>query len=163
MSMENNVILEEDTQNGRYLTFTLGAEVFGLEIRHVTSIIGIQPITPIPEAADYVRGLINLRGKVIPVIDVRLKFGKEPVEYNDRTCIIVLEIETLTMGLIVDQVSDVVTIGCDNIVDPPDRKTGAYNRYVKAVGLSGNSIRLLLDSSKLIEGDVLETIADNKQ
>jgi len=84
--LEDNHVMEEDTQKDRFLTFQLGKESYGIEIRHVTEIIGIQPITEVPEMPEYIKGIINLRGKIIPVMDVRLRFKKEPREYNDRTC-----------------------------------------------------------------------------
>ncbi len=101
---------QEDTQKGKYLTFFLDQEAYGIDIRYVTEIIGIQPITAVPEVPAYVRGIINLRGKIIPVLDVRLKFHKETVPYNDRTCIIVVEIQEMPVGLIVDHVADVSAI-----------------------------------------------------
>lgn len=102
--IEQEDYIEEDTLKGRYLIFTLDKETYGVEIKYVTEIIGIQTITEIPELPEYVKGIINLRGKIIPVMDVRLRFKKEPKEYNDRTCIIVLDIRDLTIGLIVDRV-----------------------------------------------------------
>ncbi|MDP4095008.1 MAG: chemotaxis protein CheW, partial [Bacillota bacterium] len=84
---------EEDTQKDKYLTFVVGSETYGIEIRHVTEIIGIQPITEVPELPEYIRGIINLRGKIIPVMDVRMRFKKSFKEYNDRTCVIVVDIE----------------------------------------------------------------------
>ena len=96
---EENLELEEDTQKGRYLTFGLGNEAYGIEIEHVTEIIGIQAITELPELPEYIRGIINLRGKIIPVMDVRLRFKKEFREYNDRTCIIVIDISGISIGL----------------------------------------------------------------
>ena len=83
---------EEDTQKGKFLTFSLGNESYGLEIKYVTEIIGIQPITEVPELPEYIRGIINLRGKIIPVMDVRLRFKKPFNEYNERTCIIVIDV-----------------------------------------------------------------------
>ena len=87
-----------DTMQNRYLMFELGEELFGLEIRFVTEIVGLQPVNPIPETPDYIRGVINLRGKIIPVIDMRLKFGKQAIAYTDRTCIIVIETEQFSVG-----------------------------------------------------------------
>lgn len=150
---------EEDTQHGKYLTFELGKETFGIEIRFVTEIIGIQPITFVPEVPDYVKGIINLRGKVIPVIDMRLKFKKEPIEYNDRTCIIVIDIEDISIGLIVDSVAEVSNVGDENIVPPPSYKTGFQNRYIKGIGKVGEAVILLLDCQKLISQDDLESIS----
>lgn len=114
-SNQQLIVKEEDTQSGKYLTFPLGNEVFGIEIKYITEIIGIQTITIVPEVPKYVKGIINLRGKIIPVVDVRLKFNKEEAEYNDRTCIIVIDIKDITIGLIVDCVSEVVDITDENI------------------------------------------------
>lgn len=149
---------EEDTQHGRYLTFTLDSEVYGIEIKYVTEIIGIQPITQVPEVPLYVKGIINLRGKIIPVIDMRIKFKKEPVKYNDRTCIIVVDIQDMPVGLIVDNVSEVLTIEDENIVPPPDYKTGFKNRYIKGIGKVGNDVKLLLDCNKLLKDEEIDEL-----
>ena len=90
--IEETFQMEEDTQKDKYLTFSIGNEDYGIEIKYVTEIIGIQVITEIPELPNYVKGIINLRGKIIPVMDVRLRFKKEPLAYNDRTCVIVVDI-----------------------------------------------------------------------
>lgn len=149
---------EEDTLKGRFLTFSLENQVFGIEIKYVTEIIGIQPITEVPEVPAYVKGIINLRGKIIPVIDVRLKFQKEAVEYNDRTCIIVVDIQSVSVGLIVDNVAEVMTIADENIVPPPDIKTGFQNRYIKGIGKVGSDVKLLLDCSRLLGEDEIEDL-----
>ncbi len=149
---------EEDTQYGKFLTFSLGKEEFGIEIKYVTEIVGIQPITVVPEVPAYIKGIINLRGKIIPVIDVRIKFGKEEVEYNDRTCIIVIDIHDVLTGLIVDNVAEVLTIPDENIVPPPDYKTGFRNRYVKSIGKVGNEVKLLLDCAKILTDDEIEVV-----
>jgi purine-binding chemotaxis protein CheW len=156
--MENSVILEEDTQHGRYLTFALGKESFGLEISYVTEIVGIQPITQMPETPVYLKGIINLRGKIIPVIDVRLKFHKEETSYTDRTCIIVVNIRDIFVGLIVDNVSEVLTIDDSNIVPPPSYQTGMQNRYIKSIGKVGNDVKLLLDCDSLLDNEELDNI-----
>jgi purine-binding chemotaxis protein CheW len=156
--LESNAIMDEDTQHGRYLSFALGDESYGLEISHVIEIVGIQPITPIPEAPDYVRGIINLRGQIVPVIDVHLKFGSESKAYDDRTCIIIIDIEGLSAGLIVDRVSEVLTIGDGDIVPPPDYRTGAQNHYIKAIGKVGNEIKLLLDCNKLFDVEEIDSL-----
>lgn len=150
----------EDTQKGKFLTFALGKEDYGIEIRYVTEIIGIQSITEVPELPDYVRGIINLRGKIIPVVDVRLRFKKPPADYNDRTCIIVIDIREVAVGLIVDTVSEVMAISDQDIVPPPDGKTGFNNRYIKGIGKVGNEVKLLLDCEKLLTDDEIEGLAD---
>jgi purine-binding chemotaxis protein CheW len=153
IALENNLVLEEDTQHGRYLTFALGHESFGLEISYVKEIVGMQPITELPEVPAYVKGIINLRGKIIPVIDMRLKFGKELNDYTDRTCIIVVDIQDISVGLIVDNVTEVLAIDDSNIVPPPSAKTGAYNETIKAIGKVGNDVKLLLNCDKLFDTD----------
>lgn len=144
---------QEDTQHGRYLTFNLGEEAFGLQIRFVTEIIGLQPVTKIPEVASYIKGIINLRGKIIPVIDMRLKFGKEPIPYDDRTCIIVIDTEEMVVGLIVDKVAEVMDIADENIVPPPDQRTGIKNRYLQGIGKVDGEVKLLLDCDQLLDSD----------
>ncbi|SMC97882.1 chemotaxis protein CheW [Sporomusa malonica] len=144
--------MDEDTQKGKFLTFSLGNEYYGLEISYVTEIIGIQPITEIPELPDYVKGIVNLRGKIVPVMDVRLRFKKPFREYNDRTCIIVIDIKDISIGLIVDSVSEVLTIPDNNIVPPPDMKA-AQNKYIKGIGKVESEIKLLLDCEKLLTDD----------
>ncbi len=150
----------EDTQKGKYLTFVVEDEVYGIEIRYVTEIIGIQPITKVPESSDYIRGIINLRGKIIPVMDVRLKFRKPGIAYNDRTCIIVVDIGTIGIGLIVDNVAEVLDIPDEQIVPPPDSKSGFNSRYIMGIGKVGNDIKLILDCRKLVTSEELETLED---
>jgi len=149
----------EDTQKGKFLTFCMGNEFYGIEIKYVTEIIGLQPITEIPEMPTYIKGIINLRGKIIPVMDVRLRFKKPFREYNDRTCIVVIDIREVSIGLIVDSVSEVISIPDEEIVAPPNMaKEG--NRYIKGIGKVGNDVKLLLDSDKLLNETDLETISD---
>jgi purine-binding chemotaxis protein CheW len=148
---------EEDTQKGKYLTFSLEKEFYGIEIMYVTEIIGIQVITEVPELPDYIKGIINLRGKIIPVMDVRLRFKKSPRAYNDRTCIIVVEMQEISIGLIVDSVSEVLSIAEGDIVPPPELHKG-NNRYIKGIGKVGNDVKLLLDCDKLLNEDEMEQI-----
>jgi len=150
---------EEDTQKGKYLTFVVGNEVYGIEIRYVTEIIGIQAITEVPELPVYIKGIINLRGKIIPVMDVRLRFNKEFKEYNDRTCVIVVDIGEISIGLIVDSVSEVLTIPDEDIVPPP-QVNKAQNRYIKAIGKVDNKVSLLLDCEKLLNDDEVAVLAE---
>jgi purine-binding chemotaxis protein CheW len=150
----------EDTQQGKYLTFLIGKEEYGFEIKYVTEIIGIQEITEIPELPDYLKGIINLRGKIIPVMDVRLRFKKPPCEYNDRTCIVVIDIQAISIGLIVDHVSEVVKIDADQIVLPPTVKTGFHNRYIKGIGKVGSAVKLLLDCGKILNDDELGALSE---
>lgn len=150
---------QEDTQKGRFLTFPLGDESYGIEIRYVTEIIGIQPITQIPELPDYIRGIINLRGKIIPVMDARIRFKKPFIEYNDRTCIIVIDVKDVSIGLIVDSVSEVLFIADENIVPTPSLQQ-INNRYIKGIGKTGNEVKLLLDCEKLLNEDELTELSN---
>ena len=141
--------MDEDTQKDKYLTFTLGEELYGIDIRAVIEIIGIMPITKVPEVPAYVQGIINLRGKIIPVVDMRLRFGQEYRPYSDRTCVIIISVNDVLIGLIIDGVSEVLTIPENSIVPPPELKS-VRNRYVKNIGkLSEEKVVLLLDWKKL--------------
>lgn len=148
---------EEDTMKGKYLTFSLGNEFYGIEIKYVTEIIGLQPITEIPELPEHIRGIINLRGKIIPVMDVRLRFRKLFREYNDRTCVIVIDIKDISVGLIVDSVSEVLSIKDEEIVPPPDMSKNG-NKYIKAIGKVGNEVKLILDCNKLLNDNEAQSL-----
>jgi purine-binding chemotaxis protein CheW len=139
----------EDTMRGRFLTFAVGEEIFGIEIRYVTEIIGMQPINCLPEVPEYVKGIINLRGKIIPVIDMRLKLKKEELGYTDRTCIVVVETGESTAGLIVDSVAEVMVVQDQDIVPPPDVQSETGNRYISGIGKAGDKVILFLDCEKL--------------
>jgi purine-binding chemotaxis protein CheW len=149
---------EEDTQKGKFLTFTLGSETYGLDIKYVIEIIGIQEVTEVPELPEYVKGIINLRGKIIPVMDVRLRFKKPFREYNDRTCTVVVEINDICIGLIVDAVSEVLSIQEQDIVPPPDLNKGLGNKYIKGIGKVKSEVKLLLDCNKLLSNDEIQNL-----
>ncbi|NLP14652.1 MAG: purine-binding chemotaxis protein CheW [Clostridium sp.] len=157
--LENVTKIEEDTQKDKYLTFIIGKEVYGIEIKFVTEIIGIQQITEVPELPNYIKGIINLRGKIIPVMDIRLRFKKEAREYNDRTCIVVVEINDVFVGLIVDSVAEVVGISENDIVPPPDTSIGFNNRYIKGIGKIGEDVKLLIDCNMLLNDEECENLA----
>lgn len=143
---------KEDTQKNQFLTFSLDNEYYGIEISNVIEIIGIQSVTQMPELPDYIKGIINLRGKIIPVMDVRIRFKKPQQEYTDRTCIIVVDIKDVSIGLIVDSVSEVLSIAETEIVQPPEiGKT--YNKFIMGIGKVGNEVKLLLDCDKLLNDD----------
>ena len=157
---------EFDTQKGKYVTFKSGNEYFGLKIEYVSEIIGFQEITEIPESEDYIKGLINLRGKIIPVIDVRIRFKQEPFEYTDRTCIIVIEFNNLVVGLIVEKIAEVVEIQEENILPSPSigRADKSQNKYVYAIGKVGDDVKLLLDPDRLLNDEdkaVLEKVSED--
>lgn len=151
---------EHDTQKGKYVTFKSGNEYFGLKIQYVNEIIVFQEITAIPESEDYIKGLINLRGKIIPVIDVRLRFKQEPFEYNDRTCIIVINVKDTVVGLIVEKIAEVVEIQEENILPSPSlgHADKSQNQYVYGIGKVGDAVKLLLDPDKLIKDEDLSVV-----
>lgn len=155
-------LLEEDSQKGKFMTFQAGKEFFGISISYVNEIISMQPITAIPEVADYIKGLINLRGKIIPVIDVRVRFKMEPKEYTDRTCIIVLNVKSTVIGLIVEKIAEVYTITDDDIVPPPTfgRRDSEQNKYVYGLARTGDSVKLLIDPEKLINDEDLNAFEE---
>lgn len=159
MNEEMNVLdeSEEDTQKGKFLTFSLGNEYYGIDIMYVTEIVGIQPITVVPELPDFIKGIINLRGKIIPVMDARLKFKKGPKEYNDRTCIIVIDVLEISIGIIVDAVAEVLNISDENIVPPPNLNTGG-RKYIKSVGKSNENVTLILDCEKLLNENEIDEL-----
>ncbi|WP_297966112.1 chemotaxis protein CheW [uncultured Anaerovibrio sp.] len=153
--MEDDKLLmeeDEDTQKDKYLTFSLGNEIYGIDIKVVIEIIGIQKITAVPEVPDYVKGIINLRGKIIPVVDMHLRFRRQGKEYTDRTCVIVIEVKDVLIGLIVDGVSEVLTIDEKNVVPPPELKA-SQNKYIRSIGKIGEGVVLLLDWMKLFTED----------
>ena len=160
---------ERDTQKGKYVTFKSGCEYFGLKIQYVNETIVFQEITKIPESEDYIKGLINLRGKIIPVIDVRIRFKQEPIEYTDRTCIIVINVKDTVVGLIVEKIAEVVEIKQEDILPPPSATIGheekTQNKYVYGIGKVGDSVKLLLDPDKLLKDEdisILEQVSEEK-
>ncbi len=162
MDETKDLTSEHDAQKGKYMTFKSGNEYFGLKIQYVNEIIGFQAITAIPETEDYIKGLINLRGKILPVIDVRLRFKQDPFEYNDRTCIIVINVKDTVVGLIVEKIAEVVEIPDENILPPPSigRMDKAQNQYVYGIGRVGDSVKLLLDPDKLLNDEDLSLIEE---
>lgn len=136
-------------REGKYLTFSLAGEEYGIGILKVKEIIGMMPITHVPQTPDYVKGVVNLRGKVIPVVDLRLKFGIEPIDYTERTCIIVVEIinasKTISMGIVVDSVSEVLNIKSGDIEDTPSFGTKLKTEFILGMAKIGSNVKLLLD------------------
>ena len=153
---------EEDLQKGQFMTFQTGREYFGIGISYINEIIQMQPITAVPEVEEYLKGLINLRGKSIPVIDIRGRFKMEPLEYTDRTCIIVINVKSMVIGIIVEKIAEVVTITDDDIVPPPTlgRRDSEQNKYVYGLARIGDSIKLLLDPEKLVKDADIEALEE---
>jgi purine-binding chemotaxis protein CheW len=144
-----------DTLSGKFLSFIIGNEQYGIEIRYVTEIVGIQDITEIPELPEYVRGIINLRGKIIPVIDMRLRFKKVFKEYDDRTCVIVVDFREKNIGLIVDRVSEVFTLSEEEVEPVRGESVICGNRYIKEIGKVNNVVTLILDCEKSLQDEEL--------
>lgn len=143
---------DEDTQKDKYLVFHLAGEDYGIDIAYVTEIIGIQKITEVPDMPEFIKGVINLRGKVIPVMDVRERFGFEPVAYNERTCIIVVDMKDMAVGLVVDQVQEVLDIPEGSIEPAPSTGKNDRSDYVSGMGKIGEDVKILLDCQCLLNG-----------
>jgi purine-binding chemotaxis protein CheW len=154
----------EEERAGKYLTFELGTEEYGIPIIKVREINGMMAITKVPQTDEYVKGVINLRGKVIPVIDLRLKFGMEANEYNERTCIIVVEVQgekgTVSIGLIVDAVSEVNNIKAEEIEDPPTFGTSLSTEYILGMAKKEDGVKILLDINRVLATQELARVCD---
>jgi purine-binding chemotaxis protein CheW len=148
----------EDTQEGKYLSFRIASEVYGIEIRHVTEIVGIQKITEVPDMPSYMKGVINLRGNVIPVIDVRLRFHMQPRDYDDRTCVIVVNINESSIGLVVDVVKEVISIIPDQISPAPTVSKGEVARYIKGIARFDGEVIILLAIEELLYDNRLKQV-----
>jgi purine-binding chemotaxis protein CheW len=150
-------------REGKYLTFTLAEEEYGIGILKVKEIIGIMGITTVPQTPNYVKGVINLRGKVIPVVDLRLKFGMEAMEYTERTCIIVVEIEEdkrkIQMGIVVDAVSEVMNIKAGDIEDTPNFGSRLNTEYILGMAKIGGKVKILLDIGQVLSDSELVATA----
>lgn len=163
----NQAIKEITNREGKYLTFSLGAEEYGIGILKIKEIIGMMPITAVPRTPPFVKGVINLRGKVIPVIDLRVKFGMEDKSYTDKTCIIVVEIKeqnSILMGIVVDAVSEVLNIKAAEIEETPNFGTNLDLDYISGIAKINGGVKILLDIDKVLnqEGITMLECATNK-
>ena len=151
-------------REGKYLTFSLAGEEYGIGILKVKESIGMMPVTSVPRTPEFVKGVINLRGKVIPVIDLRLRFGMETVEYTDRTCIIVVEISANTgimmMGIVVDAVSEVLNIKEETIEDTPGFGSEIDTNYILGMAKTEGSVKILLDIDKVLTAAELSAVGE---
>jgi len=148
-------------REGKYLTFILGDEEYGLEILKVREIIGLMDITSVPQTPDYIKGVINLRGKVIPVIDLRLKFGMEPAEYTEETCIIVVDMGQAMIGILVDTVSEVLDIAADQIEPPPSFGSRIDTQFILGMGKIKGKVKILLEIDKVLSSEELADLVDS--
>ena len=151
-----------DQRAGKYLTFRLGNEEFAIQVLRVKEIMGIQEITAVPQTPAYVKGVINLRGKVIPVVDLRLKFGLPELEYTQRTCIIVAQIESqamkLLIGIIVDGVSEVLTLQASDIEDTPEFGSGVQTPYLLGMAKIKGKVKILLDIDMVLSAQEMQKL-----
>lgn len=146
--------VKTDARAGKYLTFGLGKEEFAIQVMRVREIIGVQEITTVPQTPAYVKGVINLRGKVVPVVDLRLKFGMQEREYTQRTCTIVVNVEQegagMLTGVVVDEVSEVMTLQAGEIEDTPDFGHGVAIPYLLGMAKLKGKVKILLDINKVM-------------
>ncbi len=157
---------EVKTMEQKFLTFWTDNELFGIPISEVVQIISMQEITPLPDFPDYAKGVINLRGNIIPVIDMRIRLKKPEAEYNESTCIIVTSIDDSYIGFIVDTVDEVTDIGEDDISPAPKVSRETANRYLTGIGQVGEKVVLILDLSKILSRNEFEQVtqtADDAQ
>ncbi len=146
----------EDTQANKYLFFKIGKESYGIGIRFVIEIIELQNISEVPDMPAYVKGVINLRGRVIPIVDLRLRFDLEAREYDSRTCIIVTEVDRVLVGCLVDTVEEVMEIPEKNIEPPPRFKTvSGRDQFISGMGKAGDAIKILLDAERIVRDENL--------
>ena len=149
-------------REGKYLTFSMANEEYGIGILQIREIIGMMPITSVPQTPEFVKGVINLRGKVIPVIDLRLRFNMDSIDYNERTCIIVVEIlgqsATVQVGIVVDSVSEVLNIKQDEIEDTPTFGTSLNTDFILGMAKMGGGVKILLDIDQVLTSDELSLL-----
>ena len=146
-------------REGKYLTFVLDEEEYGIGILKIKEIIGMMPITTVPQTPEFVKGVINLRGKVIPIVDLRARFGMDTIDYTERTCIIVVEIEgpagMMMIGIVVDAVSEVLKIKGEEIEDTPTFGTKLNTDYILGMAKMEGGVKILLDIDRVLTGDEL--------
>lgn len=149
-------------KEGKYLTFTMADEEYGIGILKIKEIIGMMPITTVPQTPEFVKGVINLRGKVIPVIDLRLRFGLEAIDYTERTCIIVVEIEgssgTVQIGIVVDAVSEVLNINEEDVEETPTFGTKLKTDYILGMAKMEGGVKILLDIDQVLSNDEIAVL-----
>lgn len=149
-------------REGKYLTFTLAEEEYGIGILKIKEIIGMMPITSVPQTPLFVKGVINLRGKVIPVIDLRLRFGMGEIDYTERTCIIVVEIEgqalTVMIGIVVDSVSEVLNIKNEDIENTPTFGTKLNTDYILGMAKMEGGVKILLDIDRVLSSGEISSL-----
>jgi len=151
---------EVGQKGGKYLTFGLAEETYGLEILKVREIMGSMDITAVPRTPDFVKGVINLRGKVIPVVDLRLKFGMDEAKHTENTCIIVVQVGAVEMGILVDQVSEVLNILGNEIEDTPSFGVSVNTDFILGMGKSKGEVTILLDIAKVLAEHEVSAVSE---
>jgi purine-binding chemotaxis protein CheW len=150
-------------REGKYLTFTLAEEEYGIGILKIKEIIGMMPITSVPQTPDFVKGVINLRGKVIPVVDLRRRFGMEAIDYTERTCIIVVEIQgqagMVMIGIVVDSVSEVLNIKKEDIEETPTFGTRLNTDYILGMAKIEGGVKILLDIDRVLSAEEAQMLS----
>jgi purine-binding chemotaxis protein CheW len=158
----DKAIKEITDREGKYLTFSMANEEYGIGILKIREIIGMMPITSVPQTPEFVKGVINLRGKVIPVMDLRLRFNMDSIDYNERTCIIVVEIfgqsATVQIGIVVDSVSEVLNIKQDEIEDTPTFGTSLNTDFILGMAKMEGGVKILLDIDQVLTSDELSLL-----
>jgi len=162
----NNSAVEIKNLGGKYLTFILGKEVFGVQITKVQEIIRMQNVTKVPRVKNFVRGVINLRGKIIPVIELRLKFGMEPQKDTEKTCIIVIQVKSsnadFTIGIIIDEVREVLDISSENIEPPCMVDYSEDQDFILGIGKVADEVKILLDIDQILTISELSMVSNIK-
>lgn len=152
-----------EQQSSQYLTFSIGIEELGIKLLHVREIVAYQPPTVVPLTPDYICGVINLRGNVVPIVDLARKFHLQQMKVTPRTCIVVVEVEThgetIPMGIITDSVSNVLNLSKDDVVQPPSFGTDIRLEYLSGMGKVEEKFVLLLDINKVLSVPELQTVA----
>ena len=160
----NQTVKAIGEREGKYLTFTMADEDYGIGILKIKEIIGMMPITTVPQTPDFVKGVINLRGKVIPVVDLRLRFSMEAIDYTERTCIIVVEVDgqdnTVMIGIVVDSVSEVLNIKMEEIKDTPTFGTKLNTEYIYGMAKMEGGVKILLDINKVLSGKEIAALEE---
>lgn len=151
---------DEDTLKDRYLTFYLGKQTYALEIKYITEIIGIQKITKVPNIKSFIKGIINLRGSIVPIVELRKRFRLSDVEYDERTCIIVVNINNVEVGIIVDEVAEVINIPEEEISPAPETNKGTESRFISGMSKISDKIIILLNIEKVLYDTKNETLVN---
>ena len=148
---DKDITIQKDLEIEKYLSFFSADVEYAVNIKYITDIIKLLPITFLPKLPKYIKGIINLRGKIVPVIDIRMRFGKEAVEYTDAACIIVMEYTNIVVGILVDSVAEVTDIKTNSIMQPPKNNNSELNKFVSGISNQNGKVKLIINSMELFE------------